>query len=239
MYLVVAEIYALTASFRPSEDHTYQGTFPLPPITTLIGLLGAALGLKFPEAVRYRNEHLLRIGVYGCAAGEMRDLWKYRRIKAKRNGADDNKEGVLVRNYLVDFTMNLFIGCPDKDVAQAISAALVNPCYALTAGNSDDLLKVKRVYIKENIVEQDQTLFSHTILPGDHRLATSTIVLREQPITYILQAPVVAMLPTEFSFNGEVRRVKQRKLFTFVGSPIRVAKPLPAVTVDGVNIPLL
>jgi CRISPR-associated protein Cas5t len=239
MYLVIAETYALTASFRNSEDHTYQGTLPLPPITTLTGILGAALGLSFPEAVRYRDEQLLKIGVYGYAAGQMRDLWKYRRIKAKKNDADDNKEGVLIRNYLVDFTMNLFIGCPNKDVAQTVSAALVNPYYALTAGNSDDLLKIKRVYIKENIVEQDQTLFSHTIVPGDHRLATSTIVLQEQPITYTLQAPVVAMLPTEFSFEGEARRVKHRELFTFVGSLIRVAKPLLAVSVNDVSVPLL
>ena len=237
MYLVVAETYALTASFRIPEDHTFQETLPLPPITTLTGILGAALGLPFAEALHYRDEHLLRIGVHGHAAGRMRDLWKYRKIKVKNN-AKDIKD-VLIRNYLVDFTMNLVVGCPDKNVAQTVSAALVNPCYALVAGSSDDLLKVRRVYVEEGVAERNQTLFSNTVLSGDHRLASSTIVLQEQPITYTLQAPVVALLPTEFSFEGEARRVKRRELFTFVGSPIRVAKPLPAVSVDGVSIPLL
>jgi len=49
MFILTLDVWAQTASFRIPEQHTFQPTLPLPPITTLIGLMGAALGLTFDE----------------------------------------------------------------------------------------------------------------------------------------------------------------------------------------------
>ena len=41
---------AITASFRVPETHTFHQTLPLPPKTTIIGMIGAALGKRLNEA---------------------------------------------------------------------------------------------------------------------------------------------------------------------------------------------
>jgi CRISPR-associated protein Cas5t len=240
MRLVIADAYALTASFRIPENHTLQETLPLPPITTLTGILGAALGLSFPDAVRYRDEHGVKLGVKGSAEGEMSDLWKYRKVKATYKPDGSDAKDVVIRRYLVGLTLTLVFGCTAEPVARRISAALADPVYALTAGSSDDLLKVRKVRTEANVLERHETLFSNTMLPGNHQLgAFASVVIEEQPVTYSLRAPAVFLLPTEFAFEGEVRTVTQRRPFTFVGTPIALKDSIPAVRVGSDNIALM
>ena len=105
MFVFTMKAFAITASFRIPESHTFQQTLPLPPITTLTGLMGAALGLNFEDAMRFRKENGICFGVMGLNKGEMRDLWKYNKIKSGESLKD-----VLIREYLTDVSLMIAIG---------------------------------------------------------------------------------------------------------------------------------
>ena len=87
MTIVIVEAAAPVGSWRPPEALTYHRTLPLPPYTTLVGMLGAALGLGLPDAYRFVAERDL-LGVGGWHEGEMRDLWRFQKLGEKEVKSD-------------------------------------------------------------------------------------------------------------------------------------------------------
>lgn len=235
MFAFTIKAFAITASFRIPESHTFQQTLPLPPVTTLTGLMGAALGLNFEDAVKFREHKGIVFGVIGSYKGEMRDLWKYNKVKSGESLKD-----VLIREYLTDFSMNVAVGSKDKAILSEVRSCFCNPKYALTAGNSDDLLKICRINDIVEAKEEQCSDFENTILPGDKTFEYDSLIdLKNTPITYKVRAPQIFLLPTAFKFDGEERRISKREHFTFVGSPIRLKSPILTYLVNGVMVALL
>lgn len=235
MFTFTIKAFAITASFRIPENHTFQQTLPLPPITTLTGLMGAALGLNFEDVMKFREQKGILFGIIGSFKGEMRDLWKYNKIKSGESLKD-----VLIREYLTDFSMTITVGSKDKAILSEVRACFCNPKYALTAGNSDDLLKVCRISDIVEAKEEQCSDFENTMLSGDKTFEYDSLIdLKSTPITYKVRAPQVFILPTAFKFDGEERRISKRDMFTFIGSPIRLKNPILVYKVDGVTVALL
>lgn len=235
MFAFTIKAFATTASFRIPENHTFQQTLPLPPVITLTGLMGASLGLSFEEAMKFRGENKILFGVIGSHKGEMRDLWKYNKIKSGESLKD-----VLIREYLTDFSLTIAVGSEDKTTLTKVRDFFCNPIYALTAGNSDDLLKIYKVSNIVETIDEPYSDFENTILPDDQTVQYESLIdLKNTPVTYTVRAPQVYLLPTAFKFNGEERRVIERKQFTFVGSPIRLKKPITMHNIAGIRIVLL
>lgn len=235
MFVFTIKVFAITASFRIPENHTFQQTLPLPPITTLTGLMGAALGFDFKSAMEFREQKGIKLGVTGSYKGEMRDLWKYNKVKSGEFLKD-----VLIREYLIDVSLIIVVGSKDKAMLSETRGCFANPKYALTAGNSDDLLKVCRI---SDIVEAEEKLYSdfeNTVLPGDQIFQYESLIdLRNTPITYKVRAPQVFLLPTVFKYEGAKRRICKRDQFTFVGSPIKLKNSIPAYKIDKNTVTLL
>lgn len=235
MFAFIVKGFSVTASFRIPESHTFQQTLPLPPVTTLTGLMGAAMGLSFEEAMKFREEKKILFGVIGSHKGEMRDLWKYNKIKSGESLKD-----VLIREYLTEFSLTITMGAEDEKTLARVRDSFCNPEYALTAGNSDDLLKICKISDIAEAVDESYLDFENTILPGDQTVQYESLIdLKNTPVTYTVRAPQVFLLPTAFKFKGEERRIIERKQFTFVGSPIRLKKPINTHNIDGVKIVLL
>jgi CRISPR-associated protein Cas5t len=129
--------------------------------------------------------------------------------------------------------LDIAIASKEQTVLSGIRDCFCNPKYALTLGNSDDLLKIIHV---SPIVEAEKvecSTFKNTVLAGDQTLDyESAIDLKNTPITYRVRAPQVFLLPTSFNFKGEERRVSKRQQFTFVGSPIKLKQPLSVYKVE-------
>lgn len=228
MFAFIVKGFSVTASFRIPESHTFQQTLPLPPLTTLTGLMGAALGLNFEKAMTFRSKNNILFGIIGLSRGEMKDLWKYNKIKSGETLKD-----VLIREYLTDFSLTISIASENQTVLSEVRSAFCNPKYALTLGNSDDLLKIKSIGTILKAENELCSIFENTVLSGDQTLDyESAIDLKAMPITYRVRAPQVFLLPTAFNFNGEERRIRERKQFTFVGSPIKLKSPIPAFRVQ-------
>src|SRR5690606_32592568 len=104
MYCFCIKAYSETASFRLPETHTFQKTLPLPPLTSIIGLLGAAMGLSYAESSKFYYSNHLKVGVIGTSQSRVNDLWKYQKIKSK-----ETVSAVLTREILFGLDLELFI----------------------------------------------------------------------------------------------------------------------------------
>jgi len=235
VFTFIVKGFAVTASFRIPESHTFQQTLPLPPVTTLTGLMGAAMGLRFEEAMSFREQKGILFGVIGSHKGEMKDLWKYNKVKSGESLKD-----VLIREYLTDFSLTIAIASKYQTVLSEVRDRFCNPKYALTLGNSDDLFKIKHIGSVVDAMEERSSTFENTILAGDQTVDYQpNFDLKHTPITYRVMAPQVFLLPTSFNFKGEERRVSKREQFTFVGSPIKLKNPLSVYKVEGIIFFLL
>lgn len=240
MLAFVINAYAETASFRVPETHTFHQTLPMPPVTTLTGLIGAALDLSFEDAMAYRERGGVHFGLKASFTGEMKDLWKYDKIKS-----DEVIKDVLVREFLVDYTLDLIVASEKEETLKEIRAGFEAPRYALTLGNSDSLMKIIKIRPIVEARDCRETSFQDTVLKLDNTQNfdyESDIDLKNTPITYKVRAPQIFLLPTAFTYSEGQRRVSKREHFVFVGSPIRLKVPIPAYRVgdlDDLTVALL
>jgi CRISPR-associated protein Cas5t len=246
MYIFSIEGVSLTASFRSPETHTFHKTLPLPPKTTIIGMMGAALGLGLEEVHKVVEEQGILVGVYGLNKGLMRDLWNYRKLtgKEKKYTEEDIKNrrqySILIREYLYENQFIFYFGLDDFKKLECLRSAFLSPKYPLTVGNSDDLLKISRVgeVIEGKNCKLDK--FEHTVIPGDlSQLYGNDIDFSQIPIVQTVSTPQVYLLPTKFVFEGDERRVSERKKFTFVSTPVKLKTQVDGYTINGRNVVLL
>jgi CRISPR-associated protein Cas5t len=226
---------SITASFRVPETHTFQQTLPLPPKTAVIGMMGAALGLKLEDAHKYVDENEILVGICGTHKGFMRDLWKYSKIRAK-----DNIGSVLTREYICYNEFNIYIASDKTDLTE-LKNAIYSPVYVITAGNSDDLMKIVKISDILTVQKEKLYRFENMILPGDVTESYKCdIDFSKTPITKIIDCPQTFILPTRFDFKeGKERRVAKKDLFTFVDTAIVLQSPMNGYVVEGRNVVLL
>jgi CRISPR-associated protein Cas5t len=246
MFIFSMEGVSITASFRSPETHTFHKTLPLPPKTTVIGMMGAALGLSLEEIHKLVEDQGFLIGVYGFNKGLMRDLWNYRKLtgKEKKYTEDDIKNrrqySVLIREYLFDNLFILYFGCNKLEELEQLRSAFVSPVYTLTVGNSDDLFKICKI---GDIIEEKECKlkkFEYTILPGDmSSLYNNDIDFSQIPIVKTVNTPQIFLLPTRFVFEGDERRVSERQKFTFVSTPVKLKTDIDGYIINGRNVVLL
>src|SRR5208337_2152997 len=225
MPVVVIEAAAPVGSWRPPEALTYHRTLPLPPYTTLVGLLGAALGLGLPDTYRFFTEGGLRIGVGGWHEGELRDLWKFQKLGDKEVKAD-----VLLRECWTDVRLALVVETPEDKTATTVANAFNSPAYPLTAGPSDALLKAVAVRV-EDVQPIATRVLVHALIFREisphYELHES---LLEIPFHRAIRAPAIERLPVGFAFEPDGRRrLVGRDMVSFVADAIRLAEDDEAI----------
>jgi len=136
--------------------------------------------------------------------------------------------------------MMLVIGSEGHKIVNLVREGFLCPHYALTAGNSDDLLKICRVG-KVKKIEGGRFLdFQNTVLIGDQTAVYEPLIdIKNTPITESIRAPEVFLLPTAFDFSDGERRVIRKEHFTFIGSPVRLKDTIPAFQIGKEAVVLL
>jgi len=203
-------------------------------------MIGAALGKRLDEAHDFVDQNQILVSVYGTHKGIMKDLWNYRKLTGKEKSFtnEDIKNrrqySILIREFLFSNDFVFFFASDKSEPLQKLKEAFNSPQYALTAGNSDDLLKVCTISDITEIKSEKIHRFEHTIIPGNvSRSYKYDIDLKKIPIIQTLYTPQVFLLPTKFKFNGEERRVIERKPFTFISTPVTLSSPLDGYCIDG------
>jgi CRISPR-associated protein Cas5t len=220
MPIVIVEAVAPVASWRAPEALTYHRTFPLPPYTSLVGLLGAALGLDLPGAYRYVVDRDLRLGIGGSHEGRMRDLWKFQKLELVAEGKE-SKTDVLLREYWTESRLALVFESPDARGAEELAGAFRRPAFPLTAGPSDALMKAAAVRVEDIPLTAERRL-AHVLVFGEISPRYGLYEdIAKVPLNRVIRAPSVERIPIGFDFSSDgPRRLTGRSMVTFVADPI-------------------
>ena len=216
---LIIEAIAPVGSWRPPEAMTFHRTYPLPPYTSVVGMLGAALGIELAEAFAFVKDNSVQLGVGGWSSGTMKDLWKIQKLGEKAEVGS----AILLREHCVDVRLVLLFATDDRSTLKRIQQAFDCPQFPLTAGQSDSLLRVTATHTVEQTTVESKTVHSALLygeLTPEYRTAVD---LASAPLTHTIRAPVVERIPTAFSFDEQGNRVLAgRALVTYVADPVSV-----------------
>lgn len=251
MYGFSVHLVAQTASFREPSAHLYQKTYPLPPISTIAGIAGAACGLEFSQAWRYLKENSICLGVTGDCGGTGIDLWRYNKMVVPKS--KEEKEGakklnlakalrndILNREFLVYPNFTLYYVAQDRNFVRGLAEAFKAPQYAVSLGNSDDIALVQSVSDICEVGKATATSLKNTVVEGDlsKEVGFDWDVLQKTSVSQTLRAPVIGRLIVDFEFEDMERKPKAYQQFTFLFGEHILRMPQPVYSFCGTNVSL-
>lgn len=233
---LIIEAVSVTASFRIPEYHNFHKSLTLPPVTTLVGLTGAALGLSCNDAQQYYVDRSIKLGIHGVSRGHYHDLWKALSSKPKNRDTIIQKEYHYLNRYI-------FVFVSDKDTIQQLHAAFRNPHYPTVMGSSDSLLKIIKANLIENPAITNDNRFENCLLVGNYidevKIDLDDLVVGKEYRYTPLSSPQVYNLPYSFVFTEDgARRIKTRKEITFIGMKVKSENFIPVLRYKDISIPI-
>lgn len=214
-------------SFRQPDFHTYHKTLPLPPKTTVAGMIGSALGIS-PESVNeeWLQNNRFQMGIVGKNNGKANDLWQIRKyeskqIKAYKKNTESApyKSAVIVRELLYASEFTLYLHFENEEDFEYVSAKIQNPEWALSLGREDELVLIQEIK-QIDLDETTDIVFCNTVLPIDFTTTPYDIVLKSDSISGNLldEAPKSVKLPVTFSYNKDTgaREAYEFQTFSFI-----------------------
>jgi len=204
-------------SFRVGHLLQYHRTYLFPPKPTLVGLLGAALGLEDTQLAQlYKN---VKTGVVLCEyRGFAKDLWGITKLKT----AGKTESAVVVREMLHRPRYRIFYApsIPSAVIKpQDMEAFFINPTYPLTLGRSDELIMVRSHCITDLQPAERGAYYKYTVLPFDYRKQKYDLEKAPTSRNGLLELPQVFSLPLSYSYDKvRKRRVAEYGVFTHVFS---------------------
>jgi len=235
------DIYAPFVSFRDPGAQLYHETLPLPPPTTLLGMVGAAMGKSFEEMLLWARSIELHVGCIGISGGRGKDLWNYIKIKTDKK-TDEPTHAVILRTFLADFRLSAYFACEQVDVMNAIYEAFQSPYYAITLGTSDELAKILTTVYFDNVIVTQSSDLSNTIVSGDYsrKFKFDWEKVETIPIAETLRPPIVKKLPIDFSIDtGGVRKASKFLTLTFLSDKQQLLKDVPVYKFANVSVPMV
>ena len=215
MEVLTLKVRALSASFRRPMDHNYHRTFPLPPPTTIYGLIGAALGLSDRE-MWDKNSILAEINISVLSsnkAGFAKDMWSIKKIKNNRIA-----ETSPYFRELLFYPEFLLIFGGKEEILSKLEYGFENPEYALSLGREDELIRIEKM--KREKIEGGKPVFFGTVLPLDLRKAKYKPVL-EEGIT--MDPPVMDSIPLDFKVDKKGARAPgEKRVYSFIPYNLKI-----------------
>lgn len=220
-------------SFRQPDFFTYHKTLPLPPKTTIAGMLGSALGISPNEVNKeWLIKDRFRVGIVGKNNGKTNDLWQIRKYELKQidaynKGKEDTpyKTAVIVRELLIASDFVIYFSFVNDEDYERIFNALRNPKWALSLGREDELIKINHIDIL-NFEETEEAVFFNTVISGNINDSKYSIQLENLKNSNLMsQAPSIVKLPIHFEYDNEtdVRVSSAFGEFSFIHDlPIKV-----------------
>jgi len=168
MRVLRVEIEAPTTSFRyPQFMVGRHPTYPMPPPSTIHGLVCAAAG-ELLSATAFRFAY------HFASAAPAQDLEHVHVIERARSGRIDHDGTTVPRNtdatvtptardFLFGATLTLYLDSTE------MGDCFVCPRYAISLGRSQDLASIRRVSEVE-LQETQQAYLENTVLPAEARL---------------------------------------------------------------------
>jgi CRISPR-associated protein Cas5t len=195
MEFLRVEISAMTASFRyPMFVVSYQPTYPVPPISTIYGLLSAAKGAKVPL-----DE--INIGYKFESRGKGTDLermYEYGIGDSMKKPVHRLGTNIVQREFLYDCSLTLYLS------DTGFTKYFMNPAYSLLLGRQPDLAYVKKIE-SVNLEKKDDVVINHTMIPFTGEIPGQVI-----------------SLPSDFSDTAE-RKPLHVKSYAIITTPQHIS----------------
>ena len=233
-------------SFRQPDFQRYHKTLPLPPKTTVAGMLGAALGIS-PKEVndKWLENNRFQMGIVGNSNGKTSDLWQIRKYESKQISAYNKfrkdisdgvnngdyeivtpyKTAVIVRELLFACNFFIYLNFTENADFELIKSHLENPVWALSLGREDELIKMTAIDLVE-FKEKEDVFLQNTMMPLNEKGEKYDIDLsrRSSDGNLLNEAPKTVKLPMTFSQKegSEAREAKTFQDFIFISQlPIK------------------
>ena len=165
-------------SFRMPTAVNYHPTYPVPPITTVYGMIACAMGWPSDNYLEFEN---LKIGIAIVDSGDRIDAYS-RIIKWDRR--DKNMRTLLMRHKLLQPVYQIFVK-GEKILIENIAKALVEPFFPLYLGESDDIVEIKDVKVFP--VQKVSTLKVNSILPQEMGRPINKVELVHLPVGFLAE----------------------------------------------------
>lgn len=240
MYAFCIELISQTASFRNPEFQNFHKTLEFPPPTTIIGLVGAALGLSPPQAQNFFDQSRIKIGVACQNKGKTIDTWKYNMRTKHMHLYHPLLDGsVIKRELLIHNHFYICFYSEDEQPITALDNGFSNPFFTLTMGNSDALAKIKAIH-RDLVIKKsnniDSCLVAGDVLGDVFRNATNNVEFS----IYQTSEPLTFDLPVRFQYQSDYgkRSVSETRTFSFIGPQMKLNYELEGVWVQDRFIPI-
>lgn len=204
--------------FRIPYNSLLMDTYLFPPKTTIIGMVGAAIGWNEDEVLEnIRNfKYGLIIEKSGETLKETAAIYKSKQAPIYP----------ITKNMLHKPAYKVFLSSDDSDLIKKTGEALKDPKFVLTLGDSENLFYpnyknprfVKLIEIKEKPIEK-----LRCILPSE--------VYNEYRSTFYkikddFLPPREIKIPVDFVGRGRNRRFLPRNVFYYSGVELLLKKPI-------------
>ena len=173
MKVIKMKLYQSTANYKKHASFQLKETYPLPPYSTVIGMIHNACGYK---------EYLdMDISIQGTHYSKINDLatryefynLKYSEIRHQikvpgKNGDIGVTKGVSTVELLTDVNLIIHIDVKDESKLMEVYEGLKNPNEYLSLGRREDLVRideVKIVDVEECELDDDTNLKNEAYIP--------------------------------------------------------------------------
>ena len=237
---LLIKLVCQTASFRNPDFQNFHKTLDFPPPTTIIGLVGAALGFSPLKAQEFFYENNIQFGIYGKFIGKCKDTWKYSKKTKEMWLYSRGLDGSIIQKELLIYANYYLLLKAESEIIEELESAFEKPIFALTLGNSDSIAKIE--WIKKGIKEVKSTELENTLTEGN----VLENVLRNPDKSmefsvYQTSEPLTFDLPTSFEYQSDYgrRSVNKIKTFSFIGSKMLLNYSVEGVMYEDIFIPLI
>ncbi|NLA83214.1 MAG: CRISPR-associated protein Cas5 [Clostridiales bacterium] len=175
-------------SFRKSHTINVHMTYPVPPITTIYGLIANALGLEQDD---YSLMDEMSIGLSIEKWGEEVDNYS-NIMKSTRSGPEYYYSTSVIKQKIIKPQYYIYVRA-NKDLIERIEEALNNPSRLLYFGESDDLVEISRIEVHDVQVVMSKCVDSIIAKPKDIMPVTpgTKIISMPKVFTYETRSPNV------------------------------------------------
>lgn len=156
MKAVRLSIYQQTANYRIPNHYSVRLSYPLPPFSTVIGMIHTACGFKEYHAMdvsiqgSYASEHIDLNTGYSFNGGAFDETRHQLKIKGKEKDIGICR-GLLRTHILNDVNLIIYIHPEKEEDIELIANALKDPDKFLSLGRHEDLVRIDYV----DIVDMD------------------------------------------------------------------------------------
>jgi len=198
-------------SFRVPTAVNVHPTYPVPPITTIYGLLACAMGWPADDYT-YLSE--MEIGLILVQKGER--IEGYNKI-IKWDRRDREMRTLLMRHKLIQPIYQFFVK-GEETLLKDLYHALKNPCFPLYLGESDDVVEVKDIELFPLV--EIETGEVDSILPQGYGRPTNQVELVFLPTKFLMEEKGKKRIWSGVDYKGY-----------YIADKIRVEEPVAAYLV--------